>query len=156
MAVVRGKDFKLYRNTDSPYDNIPTWVLVNNIRDVTRNMEKDLADASIRGSSFHLQVATLKNFSVDFQMVYDPADVDLIAFEAAYYSDADVEFLILDGVIGTAGSKGMRFQGQVSKFSVNEALADVGLIDVSIVPGYTPLNLPRRVSVVTPGSVTDS
>jgi hypothetical protein len=38
---------------------------------------------------------------------------------------------------------------------VNEALEDVGLTDVSIVPGYTPDNLPRRVHVVTPGSVVD-
>ena len=156
MAVVRGKDFKLYRNTDDPYDNSPTWSLVTNVRDLTRNREKDLADASIRGSSYHLQVATLKTFGIDFQMVYDPADTDVIAFEAAYEDDTDIEMLILDGSIDTAGSKGIRFQGQVSKFTVNEALADVGLVDVSIVPGYTPTNLPRRVSVVTPGTVTDT
>jgi hypothetical protein len=156
MSVVRGKDFKLYRNTDDPYDNSPTWSLVTNVRDLTRNLEKDLADASIRGSSFRLQVATMKSFSIDFQMVYNPADTDLIAFEEAYIEDTDIELLVLDGVIGTAGSKGLRFQGQVSKFTVNEALADVGLVDVSIVPGYTPTNLPRRVSVVTPGTVTDA
>jgi hypothetical protein len=156
MAVVRGKDFKLYRNTDSPYDNSPTWSLVTNVRDLTRNLEKDLADASVRGSSFRLQVATMKSFSIDFQMVYDGADTDVQAFEAAYINDTDIEMLVLDGPIGTAGSKGLRFQGQVSKFTVNEALGDVGLIDVSIAPGYTPTNLPRRVSVVTPGTVTDA
>lgn len=156
MAVVRGKDFKLYRNTDDPYDNSPTWSLVENIRDLTRNREKDLADASIRGSTYRLQVATIKSFSIDFQMVYDGADTDVIAFEDAYESDADVELLILDGPIGTAGSKGIRFMGQVSTFTVNEALADVGLVDVSIVPGYTPDNLPRRVVVNTPGTVDDA
>lgn len=154
--VVRGKDFKFYRNTDDPYDNSPTWALVTNVRDLTRNLEKDLADASVRGSSFRLQVATMKNFSIDFQMVYDPTDLDVIAFEEAYHADTDVELLDLDGPIGTAGSKGLRFMGQVSNFTVNEALADVGLVDVTIVPGYTPDNLPRRVEVVTPGTVTDA
>lgn len=156
MSARRGKDFKLYRNTDDPYDNSPTWSLVTNVRDLTRNLEKDMADASIRGSSFHLQVSTLKNFSIDFQMVYDPTDTDFIAFEAAYINDTDIEMLDLDGLISTTGSKGLRFQGQVTKFTVNEALGDVGLVDVSIAPGYTPTNLPRRVSVVTPGSVTDT
>lgn len=155
MSVVRGKDFKLYRNTDSPYDNTPTWSLVTNVRDLTRNREKDLADASIRGSSYHLQVATLKSFSVDFQMVYDASDADVTAFEDAYEADTDIELLVLDGLISTVDSKGIRFQGQVSKFTINEALADVGLVDVSIVPGYTPTNLPRRVHVATPGSVVD-
>ena len=77
--VVRGKDFKMYRNTDDPYDNAPTWSEVVNIKDLTRNREKDLADASIRGSTYHLQVATLKTLTVDFQMVYAPDDIDLIA-----------------------------------------------------------------------------
>jgi len=43
MSVTRGKDFKLYRNTDSPYDNSPTWSLVTNVRDLTRNVEKAMA-----------------------------------------------------------------------------------------------------------------
>jgi len=136
MAVVRGKDFKLYRNSDDPYDNSPTWNLVENVRDLTRNLEKALADASIRGSEFRQQVGTLKDLSLDFQMVYDPTDTDLIAYEAAFYSDDNVETLILDGPIDTAGSKGIRFMAQITSFSVNEALVDVGLVDVKIVVGY--------------------
>jgi hypothetical protein len=155
MSVVRGKDFKMYRNTDDPYDDSPTWSEVVNVRDLTRNREKDLADASIRGSTYHLQVATLKTLTVDFQMVYAPDDVDIIAFEQAYEDDSDVEILCLDGSIDVADSKGIRFMAQVSKFTTNEALGDVGLVDVTLTPGYTPLNLPRRVHVVTPGSVVD-
>ncbi len=155
MGATRGKDFKLYRNTDDPIDATPTWVEVTNVRDLTRNLEKALADASIRGSSFRLQVGTLKDLSVEFQMVYDPADANYEAIEAAFYSDDDVEFAILDGAIDVNGSKGIRFQGQVSSFSVNEALEDVGLTDVTIVPGYAPDNLPRRVVVAT-GLLTDA
>ncbi len=156
MAVVRGKDFKLYRNSDDPYDNSPTWTLVDNVRDLTRNLEKALADASIRGSTFRQQVGTLKDLSLDFQMVYDPSDTDLVAYENAFYDDSNIETLILDGPIGTAGSKGIRFMAQITKFTVNEALEDVGLVDVTVTVGYDSSNLPRRVEVVTPGSVSDA
>jgi len=155
MSVTRGKDFKLYRNTDDPYDSSPTWSEVTNVRDLTRTLEPALADASIRGSDFRLQVPTLKEFTVDFQMVYDPDDTHYDAMEDAFFANDGQEFLILDGSIDTAGSKGIRFQGYIGNFSVNEALEDVGLTDVSLVPGYFPDNLPRRVIVNTPGSVDD-
>jgi hypothetical protein len=156
MAAVLGKNFKLYRNADSPYDNSPTWGLVVNVKDLTRNLEKTLADASIRGSSFRQQLGTLKDLSIDFQMVYDNTDTDVAAYEAAFYSDVNVETLILDGPIATVGSKGIRFMAQVTTFTVNEALEDVGMVDVSIVVGYDSSNLPRRVTVATPGSVVDA
>lgn len=160
MPAVRGKDFKFYRNTDNPYDNSPTWSLVPNLKDVTSNVEADLADASIRGSEFHLQVTTLKTLSIDSQMVYDNTDTDVIAFETAFYGTTpdtrNVEILILDGLISVVGSRGIRFMAQLSKFTVNQALGDVGLVDITFVPGYAPLDAPRRVSVASPGSVTDT
>jgi hypothetical protein len=154
-SATRGKDFKLYRNTDDPYDSSPTWSEVTNVRDLTRNLESSLADASIRGSDFRLQVPTIKDLAVDFQMVYDPDDTHYDAMEDAFFANEMQEFLILDGSIAVAGSKGIRFQGYVANFSVNEALEDIGLTDVSLTPGYTPDNLPRRVHVVTPGAVED-
>lgn len=155
MAVVRGKDFKLYRNTDAPYDSDPTWGEVTNVRDLTRNKTKALADASIRGSEYRQQVGTLKDLSLDFQMVYDPDDADVIAYEEAYEDDSNVETLVLDGPIDTIGSKGVRFMAQVTDFTINEALEDVGLVDVKIVVGYDSSNLPRRVHVTSPGDVVD-
>lgn len=152
MAVVRGKDFKLYRNTDTPYDNSPTWALVTNVRDLTRNLTTDVADASTRASSFKQQVATMMDLSVDFQMVYDGGS-DADAFEAAFFANSDVELAILDGLLATDGSSGIRASFQVTKFTVNEALTDVGLVDVTVVPSYGT-NLPRRV-VAGSGALTD-
>jgi hypothetical protein len=155
MPVTRGKDFVLYYNTGESYVT-PTWVEVKNVRDLTRNLESALADASVRGSVFRLQVPTLKDFSLEFQMVYDPEDDAFNDFEDAYFEDEEVEFLVLDGPIGTEGSRGIRFEGLISNFTNNEALEDVGLTDVTVVPGYVPENPPRRVSVVTAGTVTDA
>lgn len=155
MAVVRGKDFKLYLNTDDPYDSSPTWVELTNCKDVTRNLEKALADASVRGTSYRQQVGTMKDLSLDFQMVYDPTDNNVVLLQERFDDDVNIEVLDLDGSIQTVGSKGLRFMAQVSKFTVNEAMEDVGLIDVTLVVGYDSANLPRRVHVASPGSVTD-
>jgi hypothetical protein len=155
MAAVRGKDFKLYRNTDDPYDNSPTFEEVENVRDLTRSKTKALADVSIRGSSYRMQLGTLKELSVEFQMVYDAEDIHYVALEDAFEDDSDLELLILDGSIETVGSRGIRFMAQVTDFTNNEALEDAGLTDVTVVPAYFPTNLPRRVHVVTPGSVED-
>lgn len=156
MGVRRGKDFYLYLNTDEPYDNDPTWAHFENVRDLTRNGGKALADASIRGSKVRLQVPTLQERGVDFQSVYDPDDTLLQQIEDAYENNELIEILDLDGPIDTAGSKGIRMHCEVSNFTVNEALEDVGLVDISLVPGYAPDNLPRRVVVNTPGSVDDA
>ena len=155
MSAVRGKDFKLYRNSDSPYDNSPTWVEMDNAKDVTRTLEKALADASTRASTFRQQVSTLLDLTIAWQMVYNDTDTHLQAFEDAFYDETPVEMLALDGSINTAGSRGIRFMAQISKFTINEALEDVGTVDIEVVPAYYPTNLPRRVEVNTPGSVDD-
>ena len=145
MYVTRGKDFKLYRNTDEPYDNSPSWSLVTNVRDLTRNVEKALADASTRAADVRQQVSTMIDVSIDFQMVYDGGS-DVTAFEDAFWESTDIELAFLDGLISVSGAKGLRGMFQVSKFTVNEALEDVGLVDVTVVPAYYPTNVARRVS----------
>ena len=145
MSVTRGKDFKLYRNTDDPYDNSPSWSLVTNVRDLTRNVEKALADASTRAASVRQQVSTMIDVSIDFQMVYD-GGADVTAFEDAFWESTDIELAFLDALISVSGAKGLRGMFQVSKFTVNEALEDVGLVDVTVVPAYYPTNVARRVS----------
>ncbi len=143
-TVVRGKDFKAYRNTDDPYDNSPTWSLFTNIKDLTVNLETALADASTRSSDYRMQVSTLKELSIDFQMVYDGGS-DVTAFEDAFYTGEFVELAFLDGLLTVSGSKGIRAMFQVSKFSNSQALEDVGLVDVTVVPAYHA-NTPRRVT----------
>ena len=145
MSVTRGKDFKLYRNTDSPYDNSPAWSLVTNVRDLTRNVEKAMADASTRANNVRQQVSTMIDVSIDFQMVYD-GGADVSAFEDAFWDETDIELAFLDALIATSGAAGLRGMFQVSKFSVNEALEDVGLVDVTVVPAYYPTNVARRVT----------
>lgn len=156
MAAVRGKDFKLYRNSATP--ETPTWVEVTNVRDLSRGLTKVLADASIRGSTFRLQLATLKELSIEFQMVYDQADASYVALEDAFFEDTSIDLAILDGSKDTVGSKGIRFMGQVSDFGTDENLEEIGQTNVTIVPAYetATANLPRRVEVATAGTIANA
>lgn len=153
----RGRDFKAYRNTDDPYDSSPTWSEITNIRDVNRDVQKVMADANIRGVEWDQQVAVRKQLEITFQMLYDADDTHYEAMEEAFYDDAIhlEEFLFLDGPITTVGSKGLRVHAEISQFGVNEGLDEMGLTDVTIVPGYSPDNPPRRVHVTSPGGVVD-
>lgn len=152
MPVVRGKDFKLYVNTavsPAPDD----FLELSNVRDVTRNLTKALADASTRLSDYRAQVGTLKELSLDTQVVYSPDDELFQILQDAFDNDTNLDLLDLDGSIDTIGSKGLRFMGQVTNFTTNEALEDVGLVDITIVPGYDAANPPHGVEVAVAGAV---
>jgi len=165
MGATRGKDFKLYYGKTIPPAAYPPLntdlVELLDCRDVTRNNEKALADASIRGSKYRMQVGTLNEFSLDFQMVYDNADPGFKFLQDAYDNNSSIYILDVDGDVlttdtgATALLTGLQLMGQVTKFSVAEALEDVGLIDCTIVPAYDSVNLPGRVTSQQPnGAIT--
>ena len=155
MGATRGKDFKLYLGGQDPYDyDMPVWVEITNTRDVTRGVDASLADASIRGSVFRQQVSTLLDLSTDTQMVYDTTDANMLTLQSAFYNRVNVLIADLDGSINTVGTRGIQYTAQVSKFTVNEALEDVGLVDITLVPGYDLDETPHRVIVNTPGTLT--
>jgi len=73
MATRLGMDAKLYRNTGD-YAT-PTWVEVSNVKDVTLNLEKGEADVTTRANAgWRATVGTLKDASIEFQMVWDTVD----------------------------------------------------------------------------------
>lgn len=162
MGVVRGKDFKLYRDTEANdptgYWSSPAWSLINNIRDLKRNNAKTMADVSIRLTNVKQYTGTMIDYSLDFQMVYDNTDADIIALESAYWAvtgeQRQIPFVVLDGPIGTVGSRGVRFVAEVSKFETSEALEDAGMQDVSLTPSFDPEDPPTRVVVNAPGVLT--
>jgi len=157
-GATRGKDFKIYINTDaSPYgySGSPTWTEWNIVRDVTRNLGNIMADSSIRATEFYLEVPTLTQLTIDAQSVYVPSDVCLQELEAAFYDKEAVEIVVLDGPIGTIGSRGVYFVANVTKFNDTEALEGVGMVDVTLSPsGLDTAHLPARVQVLAPNVLT--
>ena len=131
MALVLGLDAKAYRNTATWA--LPTWDEITNIKDVTINLEAGDADVTTRGGGgFRQSVATLKDGSVDFQMVWDTSDSDFTALKDAFFNNTSIELSFMDGAIGTAGSQGLHADFSVTNFSRSEALEEALMVDVTV------------------------
>jgi len=121
MSVKLGMDAKLYRN-DGTYE-VPDWVEMTNVKDLTLNNEKGEADVTTRANNgWRATVGTLKDGSVEFEMVWDTEDESFTAIQEAYFGNTSIEFAVMDGDIEAAGSQGLRATMSIMSFSRNEPL----------------------------------
>jgi predicted secreted protein len=135
MPVRLGLDARLYRNTGT--FAAPVWNHVQNVKDVTLNLEAGEADVSTRGTGgWRATVATLKDASVEFEMVWDTADDDFASIRDAFLNRGAVEFAVMDGDITTPGSQGLRATCMVTTFSRNEPLEEAVTVSVTIKPTF--------------------
>ena len=133
MGVKLGMDAKLYRNTGS-YAS-PVWNEVKNVKDVTLNLEAGSADVTTRGNGgWRANIATLKDASLEFEMVWDTADDDFTAIRTAFLTNATLEFAVLDGPVATAGSQGLRATMAITNFSRAEPLEEAIKVSVTAKP----------------------
>ncbi|MCI0333697.1 MAG: phage tail protein [Planctomycetes bacterium] len=136
MAVRLGLDAKLYRNT-TPGGG-PTWDLVGNVRDVTLNLETGEADVTTRGNNgWRATVGTLKDASIEFEMVWDTGDADFTAFKDAFFNGTSIELAVMDGNIASAGSQGLRAECRIINFTRSEALEETITVSVTAKPTYS-------------------
>ena len=130
---------RLYRNAGTYA--APTWDLVGNVRDLTLNLETGEADVSTRGNNgWRATVGTLKDASLEFEMVWDTADSDFGAVRDAFLNNNTVEFAVMDGLItgaGSTGSQGLRATFRIASFSRNEALEEAITVSVTAKPTYS-------------------
>ena len=145
MAVKLGLDAKLYRNTGT-YAT-PVWNEIKNVKDVTLNLETAEADVTTRGNNgWRATVATLKDGSVEFEMVWDSADDDFSAIRDAFLNKTAVELAVMDGDITVTGTQGLRASFMVTKFSRNEPLEEAISVSVTVKPTYS-VNPPTWLTV---------
>ena len=136
MSVKLGLDAKLFRNTGTY--GTPTWNEITNVRDVTLNLEAGEADVTTRGNNgWRATVATLKDGSIEFEMVWDSADDDFTAIRDAFLNKTAVELAVLDGDVLTTGSQGLRASFMVTSFSRNEPLEEAITVSVTMKPTYS-------------------
>ena len=135
MGVKLGMDAKLYRNTGSY--GTPVWNVVKNVKDVTLNLEAGEADVTTRGNAgWRANIATLKDASLEFEMVWDTADDDFTAIRTAFLTNAAIEFAVLDGPVATASSQGLRASMAITNFSRAEPLEEAIKVSVTAKPTY--------------------
>lgn len=134
MGVKLGLDAKLFRNTGTY--NAPTWTEIGNVRDVTLNLETSEADVTTRANNgWRATVATLKDASIEFEMVWDSDDANFTAMRQAFLGNTSIELAVLDDEVATG--QGLRATCMVTKFSRNEPLEEAITVSVTVKPTYS-------------------
>lgn len=148
MTVRASLDCVLQRNTASYAP--PTWVTVNNVKNVGIPKGKSMAEVTTRGDGgFKTFVGTLKEFGLEFEMNADDADADYTAFEDAYWTNSPLDLLVLRGP-ATAGTKGVRLQVLVETFDEQEDLEGNPVVSVKCVLAKTENPAAARYTVPGP------
>ncbi len=130
-----GMEGKLYYNAGD-YAT-PDWKELKNAKDVTLNLEKGEADVTTRGNAgWKATVGTLKEGSIEFEMVWDTEDAGFTALQNAWFGDTPVEMAVMDGPIAQTGSQGLRATMSVISFSRKEPLEEAMSVSVTIKPTY--------------------
>lgn len=136
MAIVLGLDAKLYRNS-GPFAT-PVWNIVDNVMDLTVSLEKGDADVSTRGSGgFRQHASTLKDGTIEFEMVWDTADLEFVEIKDAFFDNTTLDMFASDLLVATSGAQGLRADFNVQDFSRSEALEDALKVSVTLTPART-------------------
>ena len=113
-----------------------TWVVLGNTRNVTLNLEAGEADVTTRANSgWRATVATLKEASVEFEMVWDTDDVGFAAIKDAFFDNDPLGFQILDAP--PPGGEGLQADFSITNFSRSEALEEAITVSVTAKVTYS-------------------
>ena len=147
MAAIKlGKNCSINRNTGS-YGS-PTWTAISLVKDATLNSAKAEADATVRGSEYEMMVGTMKQVSLEFEIVEDTSDAGYSALNTSYHTGTQIDLAVLNGPAATSGSTGVRFYGEVMTFNRNEQLNGIVTRNVTVKPTWpTDGNYPTTITV---------
>jgi hypothetical protein len=133
-----GQECKLYFD-DTPLasDNAAggNWTEVGNAKDVTLNLSTGEADITTRSNNgWKATAATLKEGSVEFEMLWKPGDAAFTAIQEAWIESKEIAIAAMDGDISTKGSQGLASNCTVTNFTRNEALEEAVKVSVTLKP----------------------
>jgi len=129
-------DFKLGMNAKAYYGAsgtaLASLTLLTNVRDLTLNMEAGEADVTTRANSgWRATAPTLREATVEFEMVWKPSDAGFIAIKDAYLANGTVALAILTDLRDAVGAEGPRGDWSITNFSRNEALEEAIKVSVT-------------------------
>jgi len=130
MAIRLGMEAKIYHGAAG---STATSELTN-VKDVTLNLETGEADVTTRGNQgWRATVGTLKEGSVEFEMVWDSDDSGFTAIKNAYFNNTPIALAILDHENG----EGLDADFSITNFSRNEPLEEAITVSVTAKPTYS-------------------
>ncbi len=105
-----------------------SWTELSNIKDVTLSLETGEADITTRANSgWRATVGTLKEASVEFEMVWDTADAGFTAIKDAFFNNTEIGLQVLDGASGS----GLEADFSITNFSRSEQLEEALTVSVT-------------------------
>jgi len=111
-----------------------SWNELSNTKDVTLSLEAGEADVTTRANNgWRAIVATLKEASVEFEMVWDTGDAGFGAIKDAYLGNSVIGLQILDGDTG----EGLQADFMITSFSRSEALEEAITVSVTAKVTYS-------------------
>jgi predicted secreted protein len=133
MSIKLGMEAKLYYKTGGQSGG-GSWTELANTRDVTLNLETGEADVTTRANGgWRATVGTLKEASVEFEMVWDTADAGFTAIKNAFFNNEMIGLRVLD----SDGGQGLQADFSITNFSRNEALEEAIIVNVTAKVTYS-------------------
>ncbi len=137
MSVKLGMDAKLYFCA-AGIGGSPVWTLLGNVKNVTLNLQKGEADVTTRANNgWKATAGTLKEGSIEFEMVWDTTDAGFTAIQQAYFNNSLIGMAAMDGPIATNGSQGLWADCMITDFSRDEPLEEAITVKVTAKPTYS-------------------
>jgi hypothetical protein len=125
-----GMSAKIYRGAvDAALGSLTE---MSNVKDVTLNLSAAEADVTSRANSgWKAIAAALREASVDFGMVWKPADAGFAAIRDAYLAGTAIELAILDQDRAVSGAQGLKGNFTITAFNREEPLEQAIMVSVT-------------------------
>ncbi len=135
MAIKLGMEAKLLYKTGGQ-GGAGVWTAMDNVRDVTLSLEAGEADVTTRANAgWRATVATLKEASVEWEMVWDTSDAGFGAIKDAFFDNDLIGLQILDAP--PPDGQGLQADFSITNFSRNEALEEAITVSVTAKVTYS-------------------
>jgi hypothetical protein len=119
----------------------PTWIELTNVKNVTLSMTKGEADVTTRANKgWKATAGTLKEASIEFEMVWDTQDQGFSSIKNAYFDGTLIGVAAMDGPVSgpnSSGSQGLWADCMITDFSRDEPLEEALSVKVTAKPTYS-------------------
>jgi len=152
MGIKQGLEAVLYYDAAGVAND--TWTALEDVKDLSLNIEGSEADVTTRGSGGWRQVlATLKDASIEWGMEWDTADAGFTAIKDAFFNKTPIGLAIMDSDMVSAGADahGLKADFAVVGFKKEEPLEGSQNVNVTVKPTYSATK-PAFVHVTVPAS----
>ena len=155
---VLGKDCKLYYGetlTATP-TGAEDWTEIDNAKDVNLQLDNGEADITTRGNSgWKATAATLKEASIETEMLWKPSDPAFAAVLDAWLNNKELAIAAMSGAMAVAGSQGLAGNCVVTSFKRNEPLEEAVTVSVTLKPSsFTTWLVMPAGTIAATGTVT--